>query len=243
MYLNELDTNLRIVYKPYKIVRLVMVMIVEFQSLPKKQLQLIETAQDLFCKHGVRRVTIEEICRTAKISKMTFYKYFSDKWDIAKAVLDYLINEGLKMYYQFIEEPIPFDQKIEQILMLSNSQVHALGSEYLDDLTKPDSPLYEYFTEQQKKMRELSVEFLQQAQEKGLINYEIKMPVALFMLDRLSELLNEPRFIQIMPDIEERAAEIAKFFFHGFARTSVKKDTEQYNNMNINKGERAYETT
>jgi AcrR family transcriptional regulator len=220
-----------------------MVTILEFQSLPKKQLQLIETAQDLFCKHGVHRVTVEEICRTANISKITFYKYFSDKWDIAKAVLDYLINDGLKMYYQFTEEPIPFDQKVEQILMLSNSQVHALGSAYLDDLTKPDSPLYEYFTEQQKKMRELSVEFLQQAQKKGLINTEIKIPVALFMLDRLSELLNEPGFIQIIPDIEERAAEIAKFFFHGFARTSVKKDADQYNNQSINKGDHAYETT
>ena len=220
-----------------------MVTILNFDSLPKKKIQLIEAAQELFFKYGVARVTVEEICKTSKISKMTFYKYFSDKWDIAKAVLDYLINEGLKAYYHLIEEPIPFDQKVEQVLMLSDSQVHALGSAYLNDLMKPDSPLYEYFTEQQKKMRELSVEFLQQAQEKGLINTEIKIPVALFMLDRLSELLNEPGFIQIIPDIEERAAEIAKFFFHGFARTSVNKDADQYNNPNINKGERAYETT
>ena len=220
-----------------------MVTILNFDSLPKKKIQLIEAAQELFFKYGVARVTVEEICKTSKISKMTFYKYFSDKWDIAKAVLDYLINEGLKAYYHLIEEPIPFDQKVEQVLMLSDSQVHALGSAYLNDLMKPDSPLYEYFTEQQKKMRELSVEFLQQAQEKGLINNEIKIPVALFMLDRLSELLNEPGFIQIIPDIEERAAEIAKFFFHGFARTSVKKDADQYNNPNGNKGERAYETT
>jgi len=212
-----------------------MVKILNFDSLPKKKIQLIETAQELFYKYGVVRVTVEEICRTARISKMTFYKHFSDKWDIAKAVLDYLINEGLKMYYQLIEEPIPFDQKVEQILMLSNSQIHALGSAYLDDLMKPDSPLNEYFTEQQKKVRELSVEFLQQAQEKGLVNTEIKMPIALFMLDRLSELLNHHEFIQIMPDIEERASEIVKMFFHGFARTPAKKDLAS-NNHTANKG-------
>jgi len=220
-----------------------MVTILNFDSLPKKKIQLIEAAQELFFKYGVAHVTVEEICKTSKISKMTFYKYFSDKWDIAKAVLDNLINEGLKAYYHLIEEPIPFDQKVEQILMLSDSQVHALGSAYLNDLMKPDSPLYEYFTEQQKKMRELSVEFLHKSQEKGFINTEIKIPVAIFMLDRLSELLNEPGFIQIMPDIEERAAEIAKFFFHGFARTSLNKDADQYNTLNINKGEHAYETT
>jgi AcrR family transcriptional regulator len=212
-----------------------MVTILDFDSLPKKKIQLIETAQELFYKYGVVRVTVEEICRTARISKMTFYKHFSDKWDIAKAVLDYLINEGLKMYYQLIEEPIPFDQKVEQILMLSNSQIHALGSAYLDDLMKPDSPLNEYFTEQQKKVRELSVEFLQQAQEKGLVNTEIKMPVALFMLDRLSELLNHHDFIQIMPDIEERASEIVKMFFHGFTRSPDKKAVAS-NNHTANKG-------
>jgi AcrR family transcriptional regulator len=217
--------------------------ILNFDSLPKKQIKLIEAAQELFFSYGVSRVTVEEICKTAKISKMTFYKYFADKWDIAKAVLDYLINAGLETYYQLIEEPIPFEQKVEQILMLSDSQVHALGSAYLNDLMKPDSPLYAYFAEQQKKMRELSVEFLQQAQAKGLINTEIKIPVALFMLDRLSELLNEPGFIQIVPDIEERAAQIAKFFFHGFARSSTKEDADQYNNQCINKGEPAYETT
>jgi AcrR family transcriptional regulator len=213
-----------------------MVTIVNFQSLPKKQLQFIETAQDLFCKHGVRRVTIEEICRTANISKMTFYKYFSDKWDIAKAVLDYLINEGLKSYYEVIEEPIPFNQKVETILMLSTSQAHAIGSEFLNDLMNQESPLHTYFLEQQKKVRELSIEFLQNAQKEGLIHNDIKMSVAIFMLARLSELLNHPEFVQIMPDIEERAAEIATLFFSGFARTPIEKDADQYNNLFISKG-------
>ncbi len=198
-----------------------MATIFDFNSFPKKKVRLIETAQELFCKFGVMRVTVEEICRTARISKMTFYKYFTDKWDIAKAVLDYLINEGLKIYDQLIEQPIPFDQKVEQILMLSNSQVHALGSAFLDDLVNPDSPLYNYFTEHQKKFRELSIEFLQTAQKQGFLHNQVKMPVAMFMLNRLSELLNDPEFIRLMPNIEERAAEIAALFFHGFARASL----------------------
>ena len=220
-----------------------MVTIIDFQSLPKKHLQLIESAQELFCKHGVRRVTIEEICRTANISKMTFYKYFSDKWDIAKAVLDYLINAGLQIYYELIEEPIPFNQKVEKILMISTSRVHALGSPFLDDLLKPDSPLHAYFMEQQKKVRELSIEFLQSAQKEGLIPNDIKMPVALFMLDRLSELLNHPEFIRILPDIEERASEIATLFFHGFARAPVQTDLAACNDRSVYSEQKKSNTT
>lgn len=195
--------------------------IVNFQSLPKKQLQLIEAAQALFCNHGVRRVTVEEICTTANISKMTFYKYFTDKWDIAKTVLDYLINTGLSMYYEMIKEPVPFSRKVEKILLLSTTQAHAFGSEYLNDLLKPDSPLHAYFLEQQKKVTELSIEFMHNAQKEGLIHSDIKMPVVIFMLSRLSELLNHPEFVQILPDIQDRATEIATLFFHGFARAPI----------------------
>jgi AcrR family transcriptional regulator len=192
----------------------------DVQSQPKKQQKLIETATELFCKHGMRRVTVEEICKNAGISKMTFYKYFNDKNDIARDVLDSLINTGLKMYYEMIAEPAPFAQKVEKILMLSTGQIHVFGSAFLDDLTDPKSPLYNYFLEQQKKVRQLSIEFLEQAQKDGLINSEIKMPVMMFLLNRLSELLNHPEFVKILPDIEARACELSTLFFHGCARTS-----------------------
>jgi AcrR family transcriptional regulator len=196
-----------------------MVEIKENQSLPKKQQQLIDAATELFCKHGMRRVTVEEICKNAGISKMTFYKYFSDKNAIARAVLDALINTGLKMYYEMIAEPIPFAQKMEKILMLSTSQIHVLGSAFLDDLMNPKSSLHPYFIDQQKKVSELSIEFLAQAQKEGLINSGIKMPVMMFLLNRLSELLNHPDFVEILPDIEARACELSALFFHGCART------------------------
>ena len=47
-----------------------MVKLKKVQTLPKKQQQLIEAATELFCKHGMHRVTVEEIWN-ANISKMT----------------------------------------------------------------------------------------------------------------------------------------------------------------------------
>ena len=54
----------------------------------KKLQQITQTAYDLFWRHGIKRVTIEEICRTSGVSKMTFYKYFDNKNDLAISVLD-----------------------------------------------------------------------------------------------------------------------------------------------------------
>ncbi len=52
-----------------------------------KFVQIVEIASELFRKYGVKRVTVEEICTTAQISKMTFYKYFANKKELA----DYII--------------------------------------------------------------------------------------------------------------------------------------------------------
>ena len=38
----------------------------------KKQLELLKIARELFWKHGFKRVSIEEICQKASVSKMTF---------------------------------------------------------------------------------------------------------------------------------------------------------------------------
>ena len=45
-------------------------------------------------KHGIKRVSIEEICREAGVSKMTFYKYFPNKLELVKSLFDILFDEN-----------------------------------------------------------------------------------------------------------------------------------------------------
>jgi len=48
-------------------------------SNPKRE-QILTTGKELFWKFGFKRVTIEEICKEAGVSKMTYYKFFTTKW-------------------------------------------------------------------------------------------------------------------------------------------------------------------
>ena len=190
-------------------------------ALSKKQQQLIDTAKKLFCTYGIRRVTIEEICKNAKVSKMTYYKYFSNKWDIAKTVLDILFDEVSGLYRGIIEEGISFSQKVEKMLKLNREQFNTVGAPFINDLLNEDSPLHPYFLERHKMSREIVNVFFENAQKEGLIHSDIKMPFLLFMLDHLSDLVNHPEFVQIMPDIEDRICELSTLFFHGFTRTPM----------------------
>jgi AcrR family transcriptional regulator len=190
---------------------------IKSENIPHKKQQLIDSALYLFSKHGIRRVTVDELCRTAEISKMTFYKYFTNKWDIGRAVIDITFEKGLSYYNKMIQEDIPFSDKIEQILKITMIQINAFGATFIEDLTDKHSPLNTHFSAKQKAVSRLSIDFLNKAKNDGHIKKEIKIPFLLFILDRTTEFFNDPELISIMPDSKERGLELASLFLHAFS--------------------------
>jgi AcrR family transcriptional regulator len=49
---------------------------------------IMNTAETLFLKYGFRRVSVDEICRSAKVSRKTFYVYFANKETLVIEILD-----------------------------------------------------------------------------------------------------------------------------------------------------------
>ena len=186
----------------------------------KKKQQLLITATELFNAHGFRRITIDEICKTANISKMTFYKYFKNKTDIAKLVLDTIYNEGKLRYYEMLKQDIPFSEKIENILLISRSQTHAIGQSFFLDITDENSPLLSYFQEKQQEIKKMTIDFCKTSQKTGLIRKEISIDVMMFMLNSQYDKINHPDFVKFVPDVEERCSMLASLFFYGFAGNS-----------------------
>ena len=83
-----------------------------------KDSDITQTAYKLFWKHGISRVSIEEICREAGVSKMTFYKFFSNKKELGEKVIDNIIDESLEKYRSLMKEEISFEKKIRKQLLL-----------------------------------------------------------------------------------------------------------------------------
>jgi len=63
---------------------------------PKRQ-KILHTGKELFWKFGFKRVTIEELCKEAGISKMTYYKYFTNKMDLVN--YDQQIYQSIQQEY------------------------------------------------------------------------------------------------------------------------------------------------
>ncbi len=55
----------------------------------EKQKLIMDVAQEYFNRKGLQSTSIDEIVKVCKISKATFYKYFSTKEDLANEILSY----------------------------------------------------------------------------------------------------------------------------------------------------------
>lgn len=73
-----------------------------------KEQELLSAAYELFISRGVEKTSIDDIVKTAKIGKGTFYLYFKDKYDILNKII-------LKKSNQIIKECLEKTDKLETI--------------------------------------------------------------------------------------------------------------------------------
>ena len=84
----------------------------------KKYWDTLTAARELFWKHGFRRVTIQEVCDKAGVSKMTFYKFFPNKIELAKTVFEHEVDNGMDRINNLISEHASGEEMLKEIILL-----------------------------------------------------------------------------------------------------------------------------
>jgi AcrR family transcriptional regulator len=182
----------------------------------KKFKQIIESAYDLFMRYGIRRVTVEEICKTAGVSKMTFYKHFKNKIDLALFVLNKQFEEGMKRYRDIMSQNIPYSEKAEDIIKMKLEFSRDISQEMLKDMM--DSPIPEVADLIQKIIQEnfkLFLEDMISAQKKGDVRQEINPHFIIYILGRMQEMVADERLLNMYESSQALTREITNFFFYG----------------------------
>ncbi len=191
----------------------------------EKQKQIIETAKRLFWKYGMKRVSIEEICREAHVSKMTFYHYYQNKNDLAMAILDLILEEGMRKYQEIKERDISFAEKVRLWIQLKMEQTKDLSSEFFNDLHKNAPP--EVTAHFQKIYAESVQCFLNdflQARQRGDIRKDIKPEFILYFLNRMIDMTDDEHLSTLYDSPQEVILELTQFFFYGILPREEKND-------------------
>ncbi|HYW95493.1 MAG TPA: TetR/AcrR family transcriptional regulator, partial [Bacteroidales bacterium] len=108
------------------------------KNVSQKYLDIMSYGKALFWKYGMKRVTVEEICEEANVSKMTFYKYFGNKDKLALEIIRSLLENTLKEFLVVMESDIPFKKKVEATVKMKMEQTGTISKEFLSDLYTGD---------------------------------------------------------------------------------------------------------
>jgi AcrR family transcriptional regulator len=185
-------------------------------SISRKYEALMKTAQDLFWKHGFRRVTIEEICQKAGVSKMTYYKYFSDKLELAKAIFDQVIREGMLKFREILASDIPNPEKIKTIILLKLEGTVDISKEFLEDFySNSDSDLAKFVTAKTVEAWNSVLADIRVAQENGIFRKDINPEFMFYFLNNLKPYYTDENLLKLYSNPQELVMEMVNFCMYG----------------------------
>lgn len=184
----------------------------------KKYLDIIQAARTLFWKHGFKRVSIEEICREAKTSKMTFYKFFANKLELAKAVFDFVVNDSVATFKTVLHETSSASELIGQMLQMKKEGIHEISKEFITDFyTNPELGLKDYIEEKTRTVWAEMIGDFKLAQERGILRIDLNIEFFVYFTQKFSDLLNDPYLNKIYPNPQDLIMELTRFSAYGIS--------------------------
>jgi AcrR family transcriptional regulator len=167
-------------------------------------------------RYGIKRVTVEEICETAGVSKMTFYKHFKNKLDLALFILNNILKEGINRYKRIMDQDVPYSEKAKEIIKLKLESTEDISKEMLKDFY--DSSIPEVAKLIQKISQEnfkLLLDDMFTAQKKGEIRQDINLHFIIYMLGQMQEMAADEKLLSMYGSTQDLASEFINFFFYG----------------------------
>jgi len=172
-----------------------------------KGLKLKATAKELFFKYGVKRVTVEEICAKAGVSKVTFYKYFSDKFQLAALIRDELTEEGFAKFDEINALDVSYPEKINRMTRWRTEFFSAITHEFIEDVMNMED-LYE-------EVKKRYLKNIRSAQEKGEIRGDLSPELIWLVSEKLNEIVKDGSWKEISPDLGEFQKQLRALYFWG----------------------------
>ena len=183
-----------------------------------KREQILETAIRLFSRYGAKRVTIEELCREAGVSKMTFYKYFANKTRLVESIKDRWVEEGFQKFEEISALDIPFPEKIQLMTRWKVEFASRISAEFLREMVSMDD------VEKQFKSRYLKN--IADAQQNGDIRSDIDLDFLWMVLEKLSELVKEEQWKDVFSDFSQYQEQLRTLIYFGLLSRSEDKESK-----------------
>lgn len=173
----------------------------------KKREQILQTAERLFFRFGARRVSIGEICQTAGVSRMTFYKYFPNKVELVKTIRDEWMEEGFKKFDEINALKLPFPEKINLMTKWKVELVSRINAEFIREIISNDDAV--------KLFKHRYLGNIKKAQNSGEIRSDIDPEFLWMVLEKLGDLVRDGSWKNVFSDFSLYQEQLRTLLFYG----------------------------
>ena len=140
---------------------------------------ILTTAIDLFSKHGISAVTVDQIAEAADIGKGTIYNYFATKEDIVVAFMVELEKKVQAKVRGFVASPQPLDSILADFIRFQfrfKKPYHPFVRVFLGQMFLTTEHFLPYIVEMQKVIDPPVEMLFRGLQQRGLVRKDVSLP-------------------------------------------------------------------
>ncbi|MBK7310120.1 MAG: TetR/AcrR family transcriptional regulator [Sphingobacteriaceae bacterium] len=198
------------------------------------QNKILEDAKELFFMYGLKRVTVDDICRHIGMSKKTLYLFFKNKEELIECLLEKNINENKKEFEHIFKKS---NNSIQEIILLMEhlaEMFSEINPHVFYDLQKYHPVVWKQFKEfKENFLFQMIVENLEKGIQEGLYRLTINKEIlARLRIEETEMALNPLLFHKEKYKIADIQIELLDHYLHGITTLKGHKLINKYRQIN-----------
>jgi len=190
-----------------------------------KVLDLLQAGERLIKRFGYKRITVEEICTEAQVSKMTFYKYFDNKKTLMLYILDGIFSSFLTKFEELMQEPISYAEKIRRMVAFKLDQLVEDDFTFVEEIMEADPDIQVLIADIQVRAAEMQAQAIEQAREAGEIHDWVTPEIYMVFLNHIANMIQDPLIHSFFKnDYRKMSETVTRFILHGFLHELPEQD-------------------
>lgn len=183
----------------------------------KKKIHIKKTALHLFNKHGVNKISVDDIADNASVSKTTIYKYFSSKNGLYREIVKMIFEESINKIKSLLESNLTFPEKLKRLIDVKTTSGQYMKGQFIEEIIKNDFKIGEEIEDKyMNRIRLLMFKFFDEGKNKGYIDRNISNNIIYLYIDIFKSGLKEKSSeLHSLINYNDDFGSIVNLFFYG----------------------------
>lgn len=190
--------------------------------------RIIETATELFLKHGVRSITMNDIAAAMGISKKTLYEHFINKDELLDKCINYIRQHGEKERNELFSKGGINIESMLELVRNSALRINSINPNFITDIKKYHPGIYVKINKMEAESIQFKAEMIIDGIKKGLFRSDLNVDIVSKLLhESINQLMNTDLFPAERFSRSEVFRTIMDIFIRGISTEKALKELKR----------------